>query len=277
MTDSQPSIVESRNRVALNGPGAQDWLDETQRRAKALGLKKVHGVWLPPDDEHFTQFLEHPDGQVQGVGTYQFHNLRQAVGFCKPRYGAVDVGAHVGLWSMWLARLFKCIHMMEPVPIHFDALKANVAPVAQVFKPEIKGFNCAVGAENGKQIYMRVDDPSSSGGYYIVPDNAPKRDSDIKVNMHTLDRLIQYTPLDFIKIDVQGGELDVIRGGEMVIRRNLPVICIEQRDYEGVNKGKEHAIGLLESWGYQVAMSFDSGDYVMTFGRCHNGQHRIGS
>jgi FkbM family methyltransferase len=48
------------------------------------------------------------------------------------------------------------------------------------------------------------------------------------VELDTLDRQLRdLTELRFIKIDVEGGEIDVLRGGERLLRRTRPFVAVE--------------------------------------------------
>jgi hypothetical protein len=51
-------------------------------------MKEVNGLWLPDSDTHFAG----PD--------YEIGTRRVALGLTKQRRLALDVGAHVGIWTM---------------------------------------------------------------------------------------------------------------------------------------------------------------------------------
>jgi FkbM family methyltransferase len=165
-------------------------------------VKRVHGVWLPQEEEHLLQFLENTDQHINGIGTYQLDKLRTAIRFVKNRGMAVDVGAHAGLWSMWLGHVFRKLISIEPVPSSFYTMIKNVEPLlAEGTVHEAHQY--AVGPEK-KLVWMRLldGDRNSTGSYFAVDE---PRDGDIPVEMHRLDDLIPYDPIDFLKIDVQGG------------------------------------------------------------------------
>jgi len=71
--------------------------------------------------------------------------------------------------------------------------------------------------------------------------------------------------VDFIKIDCEGYEENVLRGAIETIKRDRPVIIVEQkRDMATARFGLEPlgAVKFLQSLGYQVAQEI-SGDYLM--------------
>ena len=60
---------------------------------------------------------------------------------------------------------------------------------------------------------------------------------------------------DFIKIDVEGFEYNVLVGGEQYIKSSYPILVVEQEDKLSESRK------LLESWGYQIIDSVKH-DYI---------------
>jgi hypothetical protein len=89
------------------------------------------------------------------------------------------------------------------------------------------------------------------------PDNYGKTrvssQGDVKVPLQRLDDL-NLPPADFIKIDVEGFELQVLQGGEQYIKLSYPVLVVEQE-----TRAEAHA--LLLAWGYQLVDSIKH-DYI---------------
>ena len=76
-------------------------------------MKEVNGLWLPDSDTHFAGF------------DYELGTRRVALGLTKQRRVALDVGAHVGIWTRHLAEEFDTVWAMEPNPENFDCLTRN--------------------------------------------------------------------------------------------------------------------------------------------------------
>jgi hypothetical protein len=68
------------------------------------------GVWFPDGEKHFPDWMTKNGEVVDGRGTYQIKKLREAMGWVKKLRTAVDVGGHVGLWAMHLAKKFEHLH-----------------------------------------------------------------------------------------------------------------------------------------------------------------------
>src|SRR5215831_13034867 len=91
-------------------------------------MKIVEGIWLPDHEKHLVGML-HSSPKVDGKGTYQLHKLEGAMRYVRRKQCAVDVGMHVGLWSMHLVKLFDTVVGFEPVPEHIECLRKNMEGV----------------------------------------------------------------------------------------------------------------------------------------------------
>lgn len=232
----------------------------------------VGGVLLPKSETHLREMmLSKKSGRVvDGLATYQYHKLEAAVALCRQRRAAVDIGAHVGLWSMWLARDFARVHAFEPLGAHRKLFERNVARWSNVTL-----HPCALGETEGEvQIRRPLE---TTGNAHVLnftgrhpgtrhvehPDRA---DIHEHVPMRTLDSF-NLQEVDLIKIDVEGFERAVVQGAEETIRRCRPVICVEQKKNESAyGDAADAASHLLRSWGMTVARNI-AGDHLMVWGQ----------
>lgn len=205
-------------------------------------MQVVHNIHLPDDDTHFVkQIGKNPI--VGGAGTYQYPKIVATLGFVTGWGHAVDVGGHVGLWSRILAGRFAKVTAFEPVPEFADCYEKNVT------SDNVRLHRLAVGDYVGKARLSRREPHIAS----TVLDPA----GDIAADIITLDS-IELGSIDFLKIDVDGCEFEVLSGAELTILAEKPVIAIEQKRHA---QGAP-AIKLLESWGARVAWE-KGGDYCM--------------
>jgi FkbM family methyltransferase len=215
-------------------------------------MKQHGGIWLPDGEEHLCQWMDQARRVVNGKLTYQYHKLEAALQSVRDWRTAVDVGAHVGLWSMHLVGRFATVYAIEPVADFRECLAKNVPP------PGCNVLSIALGARPGG-VTLKID-PASTGGTYICGEGT--------IPMKTLD-MLELAEVDFLKIDCEGYELEVLKGGEATILRDRPTICVEQKPHKlGPNFGiaGQPALDWLRDRGYLLRRAI-SGDYIMSCDR----------
>jgi FkbM family methyltransferase len=213
------------------------------------------GIWLPKGEKHFQEWMTRNGEIVDGKGTYQIKKLRAAMEHVRQFQVAVDVGAHVGLWSMHLAKRFKFLHAFEPVEMYRHCWLGNVDSFNYEIHP------CALGAHAGR-VTMRI--PELHGGLDTGGTHVGEEVGSIE--LRTLDSF-ELQCVDFIKIDCEGYEHHVIEGARETLLRCRPCVIVEQKPHKlGPNFGIKGipAVDLLRELGAQVRREI-SGDYILTF------------
>jgi FkbM family methyltransferase len=215
---------------------------------------KAYGGWQFPDEEtHLLAQLARWHHVIDGRLTYQYPIYATALTQCGARRGtAVDVGAHVGLWSFWMARDFAQVIAFEPVAAHRQCWVANMPP-----RPHDVLYPVALGAEAGS-VALVTARPSSTGGTVIDGAGA--------IPLRTLDSFA-LDRVDLLKIDCEGTEGDVLRGAVATLTRCRPVVAVEQRPklLNRLTAAPRAALDLLESLGAAVVWT-DAHDFVLRFG-----------
>jgi FkbM family methyltransferase len=135
----------------------------------------------------------------------------------------IDVGAHVGVITSKLLRYApRGAHLaVEPTPWKAERLK-------RLF-PRVGVHACALGARPGRANFSEnVRRPALSR---LARADGGASSNDIRtyeVEIKTLDMIALEAPkTGFIKIDAEGAEPDVIRGGSGLIARDRPAILFE--------------------------------------------------
>lgn len=205
-------------------------------------MKRVKGVWLPDHEQHLLAYA------TQEGWTYQKHKLDAAMLFCRKRDVAVDVGGHCGIWAREMGKLFGHVHSFEPVKDHRDCYELNqpaknytLYPFALGEKPSRMGTFTSKG---------------SSGDTWLVPGD--------EVEVRTLDSF-NLDP-DFLKIDTEGHELFVLKGGIETLKRCWPVVIVEQKPgHASRNFGLKdtEAVDWLRALGYKLQREI-AGDFILT-------------
>jgi FkbM family methyltransferase len=149
----------------------------------------------------------------------------------------VDVGAAAGLYSQALSSLVGPagqVHSVEPVSFSHPVWSWVLGARRQA---NVRHHCLALGAEPGRAVMkvpFRAFGPDTSRSFldfktHGLGSNAEfARHVDVLVDVATLDGLCaDFDRLDFVKIDVEGGELHVLHGGQRVIERFRPTMLIE--------------------------------------------------
>lgn len=203
-------------------------------------MKRVRGVYLPNADVHMAAEIS-ATPVVGGFPTYQYRKLEAAMAYVPERRTAIDVGAHVGLWSAQLARLFDRVVAFEPVPLHAECLRKNLAGFGHVALER-----CALGTRQGHAIMRQCWD--NSGASYV---GCEAMRSGLRVELRRLDDF-HFDGIDFLKLDCEGYEYFALCGARATIERCRPVVVVEQHEESELRYGVPHLAGrdLLVRLGY---------------------------
>ena len=127
-----------------------------------------------------------------------------------------DVGAHTGAWTRMAAQMnpTAAIHAFEPVPTTYDALLTNTGSL-----PNVICNNCGLSSANETVDIRYGRDSSRATGSDVEWMNVPDGYFSHMVNCKTVKaveyiRERQIEDIDFVKIDVEGMDLRVIKGFE---------------------------------------------------------------
>ncbi len=139
-----------------------------------------------------------------------------------PAHGgvAVDVGANHGEWTRELARRFETVYALEPNPALGEELQAvgenvTVLPVAAWGRPGWLLFTCYASDAHLSTWFTR-------GG---INTGAPTGRTTLWGQ--PLDEMPIEGRVDFLKIDTEGAESEVVMGAERTIQHDRPLLIIE--------------------------------------------------
>jgi FkbM family methyltransferase len=218
-----------------------------------LQLELANGlrlVWNPEDVRTVPNILLHH----REYEADELDALARAARHCRV---VIDVGANVGWYSLhlarWLADRGGRIYAMEPVPDTFRALARNI---------ELNGLQDAIVATNAgfgseaRMISFFV--PAFTGSVaasqrQLFPGEANR---EVVCRLTTLDDFVEeqgIARVDLIKADVEGAEIDVLRGARRTLERDRPVLFLEMLRKWAAAFGyhPNDIIALLREYGYR--------------------------
>ena len=174
---------------------------------------KLVNKWYLPDSE--TNYLEY----FKNLKTdqYQEKQRQYSMKFLSNKRTALDIGANIGFWARDICRIFKKVELFEPHKLNIECLQKNLQDYKN-FK--IHEYSLSNFSGNGE---LYIDD-NGLGNNTLSKDSGLTNNIIVKVKK--LDDL-DLNEIDFIKIDVQSHELEVIEGSVNTLKRNSPVLCIE--------------------------------------------------
>lgn len=184
-------------------------------------MKKIGDWWLPSADQHF----------VGDISSYQMASYKVAMLHVKAGGTAIDVGAHIGIFSRRMAACFTLVHAFEPDAHNYACLVRNVQSWA------VRATYGAAGAQRGMG-NVRVDAVANTGarGFEASATGA--------VPMFAIDEF-KYDRLGLVKIDTEGFEHRVIVGALETLKVHKPVLIVE--------RPSEEAVRVLILLGYRLA------------------------
>jgi len=151
----------------------------------------------------------------------------------------LDIGANIGNHSVYFSKLFSKVRSFEPNPQSFKLLQINTENYKNI---SVSNF----GLSNQRCLARFFTSKSNIGGSSLHGESG----DEIRVQLEVIDELdFDNQNISFIKIDVEGNELQVLEGGENLFKESLPVVAFEQHAHEFL-QGESPVINKLRAFGY---------------------------
>ena len=237
------------------------WCPVTDGKSFLLSLTKD---WITPEDpiavfETKYQFqlkanLANPEHQY--LYFYGTHDERYVVTkllkIIKPGDICWDIGANIGFYTCLLASRVRdtgAIVAFEPAVRTCGYLCENVS---------LNQFTNVIVVNKGlsdrtEQRHLYYTEAGLAEGTASLK-YANRRAASERVTLDTIDNLIRELPVpDFIKIDVEGYQLEVLRGGEHCLKTHAPLLMAELKDVGETNRAMFQEIeNYVANLGYQL-------------------------
>jgi len=232
---AQPGI-----KWRLLWPLRQYLIHAPSRRGKGFLRRNVLIPSLPAPPYGFVSKIE-PWGEVclwyreiLGFSTlmsggFETEEIRTATNLAKSGTTAIDVGANVGLFTIPLAKAIGAkgtILAFEPLPNNVRRLNGNIR---RNNLDNVVVLSAAASTRSGRTVFHLGQDPAYSSLVSITEDRMDTG-ATIEVETVTLDDVWssrQRPEVSLIKLDVEGGEFDVLGGSTDLLRHCRPHLLVE--------------------------------------------------
>jgi FkbM family methyltransferase len=208
-------------------------------------LVKVFKAKLPNGDLIFVR----PTGNDEEVVNEVFaKNIYEKYHRLRDSDNVVDVGANIGCFSLKACREVgnkgKVISL-EPATSNFKLLAMNIA--VNRYNRICTMLKVALGSTTGTallKIYKK-----GGANTFLERNDGQKATCYEHVEVRSLDSIISQfrTRVDFLKIDVEGYEMEVLRGSSKILSDYHPVIVLEAHSF---GPSPEEIASYLSNWGY---------------------------
>lgn len=181
-----------------------------------------------------------------------------------PGMAFLDGGANDGLYSLYAATRVGpsgVVLAIEPSAREFGRLKSNIALNRL---SNVRPLKLALGREDG-EAELAIAEPGHEGQNTIGPrvsNPTVQTTSHETVTVETIDRLVEQQSLDrldFLKLDVEGSEVDALEGAWSSVARFKPLMLLEAESERlaSQNKTKTDFVAAIDDLGYELWV-FDS-------------------
>lgn len=191
-----------------------------------VGLKMMNGLWWPDRLEQKTADFHQTN----------LESLKRFLPLVQRRRGVVQAGGSYGLWPKALAAEFETVWTFEPEPDSFRCLCLNV-PEKNVHK-----FNTALAERPGVCVLKAKGDSAHRAVSF-------KQGSTPMLSLELMDYVY-----DALILDVEGFEVNVLKGASKSVMNHRPVIMIEDieeiRAFYGIKKAD--VLAVFEAFRYTL-------------------------
>jgi FkbM family methyltransferase len=165
----------------------------------------------------------------------------------------VDVGANVGAFSIFAARWADRVFAFEPEPSNFACLRRNIELNN---RRSITALNMAVTNTTGVQQFRVAKEQHSGSHSFFLEDYDEIMDVETVCLADLMERERLET-IDFLKLDCEGMEIDIINGLSVAMSRRIRRIALEFHEMTAVSE--EELVANMERLGYEVKKGKERG------------------
>jgi FkbM family methyltransferase len=206
--------------------------------------KHNYNIYCPLNKEDFIVMTRHEDDIIERF---------------LPKQGdiVVDIGAHMGRYTIISSKRVGAngkVVAIEANPSNFEMLNRNIK-LNQL--TNIISLNNAVYSKETKiKLYLPGEELGHTTYNTVMSDRAKNEDKFVEVNANTLDYLLQLnkiTDVNWVKIDVEGAEFEVLKGASNVLSKSKDIaLLIEVHNLSGGTNLYRPIIEFLNLYNFKI-------------------------
>jgi len=205
---------------------------------QSVHLPWGHTLWFP---KGFSSRLEYLAGNYEPELTQLVkERVRQGM-------TVVDRGANIGYYTLLFSHLVGAsgtVYAFEPDPSMYQALLKNISENALT---NVKAYEYALGRTSGVASFIAEGGVSSR-----LSTETQLSDQLITVQIDALDNLLQSAEsIDFVKLDVEGAEIECLEGMRNIIQRNPDISVVLEVNLNWLRLEANALFSRLEAFGFE--------------------------
>lgn len=227
------------------------------QRGKGILLRHILMPLLPPGNAEFDLSVPPSNARVGlryretlGLssllyGTFELAELNFVSQYLRPGDGAMDIGANVGIFSVVMGATVGAqgrVFAFEPVASNVLRLEKNLRKNAL---GNVKIFPLALGASDGEMQLRMATDPAYASLREV--EGGLGNGADVPTQVRRLDGVwetLGCPPIALVKIDVEGAEMDVLRGAVRFLTICRPTLLVEANSVGELDSLRTHLCSL---------------------------------
>ena len=168
----------------------------------------------------------------------------------------IDVGANVGVFSLFAARFARLVYALEPASSNYSRLVSNTSRVKNIV-----ALNCACAAHSGRG---SLDVSGSPVVFSLMTGSSDTAQESVDViSLAALFERYGIDRCDYLKLDCEGAEFEIILEADASLLNRVRRIAMEYHDHLSNNYSHVDILEKLKILGFQASSYNPNGTYGM--------------
>lgn len=168
----------------------------------------------------------------------------------------VDIGANVGVFSLFAARTARIVYALEPSSSNFALLRANASNTKNIVP-----LNAACGGQDGHASLDVSSDPVSFS--LASASGTDRRETVAVISLGTLFERFEIERCDFLKLDCEGCEFEIILDSDPRLLQRADRIVMEYHNHRSTRFSHRDLLKKLSEIGFRAASYNPNGTHGM--------------